>query len=273
VEPPVHRYRIGGLLTVAGCAVVLMHLAPRPEDRTPWLTFVALPLGYGHLLGGLLLARRRAPLRGSVVGFATVSILTALALYCWALPRVEWLLYPMFAVSAWHIFENDLALARAERGRTRVPPIPRSPSVHGIALVLSALLALATLATPIGSVHAIRELGWRPASVPVSAVDLMAAVLMYHAISWIWFLVGRTRQLPPPRATRARARLLWIHLGPLTANALLYATYPSAHQIVAAPSLYLFWSFLHALDTAWRRGLAPSSPHQRGSPWRSRPSR
>jgi hypothetical protein len=273
VEAPVHRYRIGGLLTVAGCAVVLLALAPRPEDRVPWLTLVALPLGYGHLLGALLLARRRVPLRRSVVLFTTVSTLTALALYSWALSRAEWLLYPMFAVSAWHIFENDIALAQAQRRRTSVPPIPRAPGVHGAALVLSAVLALATLATPIGSLHAMRQLGWRPASLPISAVDLVAAVLMYHAISWLWFLFERTRQLPRSMAKRARARLLWIHLGPLTANAVLYATFPSAHQIVAAPSLYLFWSFLHALETAWRRGLAASIPHQGESPCRSRSSR
>jgi hypothetical protein len=254
----VHRHRIGGLLIVAACGLLLTQLAPRPEDRALWLSLIALPLGYGHLLGGLLLTRRPAPLRPPVIAQASVSILTLLALYTWALSRQEWLLYPMFAISAWHIFENDIGLARARRNRARVGPIPRGPRPHLLALALSACLAVAMLATPIGSTHAIRQLGWCPISLPISAIDLAAAVLMYHAISWLWFLVERTGRLPRADAKRARSQLLWIHLGPLSANAVLYVAFPSAHQIVTAPWLYLFWSFLHAIETAWRRGLAPS---------------
>jgi hypothetical protein len=175
----------------------------------------------------------------------------------------------MFAVSAWHIFENDIALARARRKHAGVGPVPRTPGPHLLAIALGASLAVAMLATPIGSALAIRQLGWLPASLPLSAIDLAAAVLMYHAISWLWFLVERSRRLPYPEARRARRRLLWIHLAPLTANSVLFAAFPSAHQLVAAPSLYLFWSFLHALDTAWRRGLAPTSAHRIDSAWHS----
>jgi hypothetical protein len=268
----VHRHRIGALAIVALGGVLVSQLEPSPEDRTLWLTLVALPLGYGHLLGGLLFARRRHTLQASGVAFVTVAVLTLLAVYTWALPHAGWLLYPMFAVSAWHIFENDLALARRSAGLPRPGPIPRRPTPHLVALALSAGLAIAILSTADGTPYAIRLLGWIPARVPISLTDLAAAVLLYHAISWLWFLVERTRELPPADAARARSRLFWIHAAPLATNALLHAALPALQQLVASPSLYLYWSFLHALQTAWRRGLAPPNPALRGVRCRFRSS-
>jgi len=261
----VARHRIGGLAIIAACWAILAALAPRPEDRAPWLGLVALPLGYGHLLGGLVLARRASPPRPLSIAFWTTSVAALLAGYGWALARVEWLPYPMYAVSAWHIFENDIALGRARADRRGPGPVPRRPGPHLVAVALSAALAATLLGTPIGSTHAVRQLGWLPPSVPIAAVDLASALLMYHAVSWLWFLAERTRRLPRAEARRARARLAWVHLVPLGANAALYAAFPAAHRIVAAPSLYVFWSVLHAFETAWRRGLARRTPH-RGPP-------
>jgi hypothetical protein len=228
----------------------------------PWLTLVALPIGYGHLLGGWLSARKRMPLGGLEAAFAFVSVLTLLCAYTWAL-HVEELrfsvLVPMLLISGWHIVENDLALRRASRDETRLQPISRSGRQHAGALAVTGLLGLLALATPDGAFYLDLSFGVAPPFQLTTLPILVTAVLMYHAISFVLFSLDRAKGMEPVDARRVRRRLFWIHALPLAGNACLYLALPRVHFTVAAPTLYLFFSVLHAFQTAAVRGLAPRS--------------
>jgi hypothetical protein len=256
-----HRIRS---LVIIGAGLALLHaLVPDAGARETSLYLVALPIGYGHLLGSCLFARARMRPTGLEAAFASSSALTLLCGYTWAL-HVEALqlvvLAPMLLVSAWHVVENDLALARAYRSELRLDPIPRDAAHHAIALVATAVLGLLALATPTGAYYLTRQWG---AALPfqlTTVPDLATAVLMYHAVSWILFFVDRAKALPEPEASRLRWRLLWLHAVPLALNAGLYLWVPAVHVYAAAPTLYLFGSVLHVVQTACVRGLEPRPP-------------
>ncbi len=252
----IHRAR--SLVPVAAGLALLHALVPEAAARETWLALVALPIGYGHLLGGWLFARSRKRWTGLDAAFAGASILSLLCAYTWAL-HVEavrlFVLGPMLLISAWHIVENDLALAWAYRNGMRLRPVPRSAAHHAIVLVATALLVVLALATPTGAYYLHLTFDARPPILLTTIPDLATAVLMVHAVSWIFFFLDRANALPALRATRLRRRLFWLHGLPLGANAILYACLPGIHFYVASATLYLFWSVLHTFQTAWVRGV------------------
>ncbi len=243
-------------LLAVGCGLLSASLMSAPHG----LLLVAVPLGYGHLFGAWLFARRRARLIGLDTAFAAVSLLTLLCAYTWAL-QVEalrfFVLVPMLLLSGWHIAENDLALGRADREQMRLGPIPRDARRHTSALGVTALLGLGALATPDGAFYLQLYFGVAPPFVLTTLPELATAVLMYHAASFVLFSLERARRMPPTAARRLRWRLFQVHALPLAANAFLYCALPSLHSYLAAPTLYLFFSVLHALHTAALRGVEP----------------
>ena len=196
--------------------------------------------------------------------FVAVGVLNLLAAYIWALhaPSLQLpVLVPMLLVSAWHIAENDVALSRAYREGLRLGAVPQAARHHLLAAGWTAGVGALALSTPSGAQVALLHFG--RVVVPTQAVfsidELATAVLLYHAVSWLVFFEDRARALPAAAARQLRGRLLAIHAAPLCLNGALYLGLPSVHFDVAAPTLYLFWSVLHAVQTAYVRGLEPSA--------------
>ncbi len=263
-----HRAR--SLATVATGIAVLHALVPEAAARETWLTLVALPIGYGHLFGGWLFARSRMRLTGLEGAFAGASILSLLCAYTWALhvETIRWfVLVPMLLISAWHIVENDLALARAYRDGMRLRPLPRSAADHATALAAMGTLVVLAIATPTGAYTLHLAFDARPPILLTTIPDLATAVLMVHAVSWIFFFLDRANALPALRATRLRRRLFWLHGLPLGVNAILYAYLPGIHFHVASATLYLFWSVLHAFQTALVRRIQPRASASAALAW------
>ncbi len=260
---PVRPRRIRSLCIV-GAGMALLHaLAPDAATREAWLYLIALPIGYGHLLGGWLFARSRMRMTGLGAAFVLVSVLTLLCAYTWVLHLEAlrfFVLVPMLLISGWHIVENDLALGRAYGEGMRLPPIPRGGMPHALALGVTALLGLVALATPDGAFYLTLYLG-APLPFQLTTVpDLVTAVLMYHAVSFVLFSLDRAKGMLRADARRLRRRLFWVHALPLAANAGLYFALPRVHFYLAAPTLYLFFSVLHAFQTAAVRGVEVRRP-------------
>lgn len=266
------RNRLLTLAWVGSCLGLLHAFAPAAPERVVWLYLLALPLGYGHLLGAAVFARSRRVSSGAppasrrlAAAFAASSALSLLALYAWSLgvrALVPWVVVPMLLLSVWHIVENDLALGRAYRSGLRLGPLVRSPRHQLLALVPTAGVGIAALATEEGAVIARAwfgaTLGVRLPIVPLD--ELVAAVLIYHAVSWLIFFEDRARALAASGVfdgARLRRSVLALHAGPLVLNAALYWWLPALYVWVASPLLYLFWSALHALHTAALRGFEP----------------
>jgi hypothetical protein len=260
-----------GVLCFVG---VLREIAPDPARRAVWLYLVALPIGYGHLIGGLWFARRRLAglvpqgvSRGLFAAFALVSVANLFAAYTWALhspAAAPLVLVPMLLFSAWHIVENDLALGRSYREGLELVPLQAGSRDHATAVGLTGLLGLTALLTPEGAVFGREWLGWRVAFLaPFSLDELVTAVLLYHAASWVLFFLDRARGLArrAPREARLLRRRLWlVHAVPLALNALLFFLAPALYVWVASPALYLFWSVLHAVQTALVRAARAPQP-------------
>ncbi len=228
-------------------------LAPEPDRREAWTYLVALPLGYGHLIGAALAARDSRPgsrLRSGLVALVWLALFAA---YTRALqsPLLTGLLAaPMLVVSAWHIVENDLALARVPRADLGLPALRWSPAELARVAAVTLLLAAAALTTPSGRQWSLLWLGWAaPALRGPTLADLAGAVLLYHALSFLAFVGARLRRI----GRRRRRILLLSHALPCALNPLLYFWMDALHALVASPALYLFWSFAHALGTAVRR--------------------
>jgi len=266
------RNRLLALASVGAFLGLLRWLAPAAAERAVWLYLIALPLGYGHLIGAAVFSRSRIGRTGGERGsrwlssaFAGSTVLTLLAGYTWALhssvlqPLV---LAPMLLLSAWHIVENDLALGRAYRDALRLGAVTRALRHHGIALALTAGVGLTALSTAEGALFSRVYLGdllVRPQEW-LTLDELASGVLLYHAVSWLLFFEDRARALRRRAAldtARLRRRVFGLHAAPLALNAALYLWLPSVHFYVAAPALYLFWSVLHAIHTAAVRGLEP----------------
>lgn len=259
------RNRALSALLVLGFVAAVRAVAP--GEREVCLYLVALPIGYGHLIGGLWFARARLRERlpedlpaWLVAASALLGVANLLAAFSWALhvpALLPWVLVPMLLVSAWHIVENDLALGEAYGRGLELHAVRASAARHAAALAASVLVGATALLTPEGSVFASAWLGLAlPAPLPFGIDELATAVLMYHALSWLCFSWERSRALARRKgreALRLRRRLVALHGVPLALNALLYFLAPAVHSYVAAPSLYLFWSVLHAFQTAWVR--------------------
>jgi len=271
-EAGMGRNRALALGIVGAFLGLLRWLAAAPDERVAWLYLVALPLGYGHLLGALVFARRRTQgwsrqgeSSALFRAFIGSSVLTLLAAYSWALhaPVLQPLvLGPMLMLSAWHIVENDLALGRAYRIGLRLGPVTRAVRHHGIALALTVSVGVAALSTREGLEFA--RVFFGRSLVPVQSWlmldELATGVLLYHAVSWLIFFEDRACALAnrsAAEAARLRRRVLALHALPLALNAALYLWLPAIHFYVAAPTLYLFWSVLHAIQTAAVRGFEP----------------
>lgn len=129
-----------------------------PIDRAQAQYLFVITLGYGHLIGGAVFSRRRleslapaAAPRALVASFRLVSLATLFVGYGLLLNAWRSLLFALFAVSVWHIVENDLAVEGAYRHRLQLGPLPRDLGHHALAIGLTALvsaLAQATLAHP-----------------------------------------------------------------------------------------------------------------------------
>ncbi len=253
-------------LAVATVFVALLHVVEAdPDGREQWLYLVALPLGYGHLLGGLLFARRRivALLRPAPIGVACAigvsGTLTLLAVYTWVLQSP--LLGPLVVVallfvSAWHIVENDLELSRAYRNRLMLSAIRHTRQEWAVIAGAVALLSAAALATPSGASLSSYYIGTTILPPVATVADLATLVLLYHAASWVQFFRDRARNASQPEATALRWRLFWLHVLPLSVNAVAYAWIDPLFVFISMPTLYLFWSSLHAFQTAWVRSSA-----------------
>ena len=90
--------------------------------------------------------------------------------------------------------------------------------------------------------------------------ELSAAFLLYHTVSWLLFFEDRARALASGRPPRPRVCAVACSRSSgfrLLLNAALYSGCLRSHVYVAAPALYFFWSALHAIHTAWVRGLEP----------------
>ena len=266
------RNRLLALAIVGAFLGLLRWLAPAPAERAVWLYLVALPLGSGHLIGAAVFSRSRSGRTGGTrvsrsiaSAFAASTVLTLVAGYTWALSSSvlqPLVLAPMLLLSAWHIAENDLALGRAYRDALRLGALTRALGHHGIALALTAGVGVAALSTAEGALFSRAYLGdllVRPQAW-LALDELASGVLLYHAVSWLLFFEDRARSLARKSAAETaclRRRVIALHALPLALNAALYLWLPGVHFYVAAPALYLFWSVLHAIQTAAVRGLEP----------------
>ena len=117
------RNRVLALAVVGAFLGLLRWLAPAPAERAAWLYLVALPLGYGHVIGAAVFSRSRAPRsqgRGRsrllLAAFVGSGLLTLALAYTWALRSTAlqpFVLGPILLLFGWHIVENDLALGRS----------------------------------------------------------------------------------------------------------------------------------------------------------------
>ncbi|MBW2241160.1 MAG: hypothetical protein JRH01_04175 [Deltaproteobacteria bacterium] len=234
-------------------------LWPDPGERSAWIYRCVTTFGYGHLIGAAWFGRRlfgtlRPPPVSPILwrAFVLTTVAVLLGVYSWSLHRAPGLILFFFGVSAWHIAENDLALGQAYRNGGRLPGLSRPWSGHLRALGVTSIVVVAGLATP--------ELGWTPLmgfpwSGP-SLSDVFAAVTGYHLVSWVRFIIDRTRWSDDTSARRQRRDLIAVHVLPLAACLALLEIGERAAPIEAlvfGPGIYLFWSVLHVLQTAVTR--------------------
>lgn len=249
---------------VVGFIGLLHSVEPSPEARDRWLYLVALPMGYGHLAGalvsargrlGLLLVRRPVCLHWLL---AASSILTLFASYGWVLQHGTLgplVVAGLLGISAWHIVENDLALGDAYRNglamRRGGNEARRRLEVSGGV----GLLVMAALFTPEGGRYAVELSGFDPLPPLLSVVDLATAVLLYHAVSWVFFFCDRARRSGGPGRHRILASLALLHAAPFVLNGACYLWAESVFSFLSMPTVYLFWSTLHAFQTSAVRRL------------------
>jgi hypothetical protein len=248
------------LAIVASAMIAAGLLAPDAATARRWLFFVALPVGYGHLLAALWFSRHKMPARGIDVALLGSCLVTALCAYCaalYGLPRFACLAALLFA-SVWHTVENDLQLARAYLSGLRLGPMPRAARHHALALAGTLLVGGAALATQDGATFLRLNIGTALPVTFASLDDVALAVILYHEMSWLLFFLDRALRLPGSMRRAARWRLFWWHALPLTIGALAYQWLPAFWGYAISLHLYLFWSAAHVLHTAWVRGLEPA---------------
>ena len=242
-------------LAVASILACLRALYPSPEERAAASYALVLTIGYGHLLGALLGGRHKfaaalpAPLAnatGLILLASSVPLL--LHTYVITLAALPALLWPLLAVSTWHICENECAIAEAHGGRLGSPwrgwrrqIVPAAATA--LVLFVSAAALPAEDRIPLGRLAlSLPDLTSRG----VEFADVFAATTLFHLLSWL--RVG----------TRRRSGLvLRVHVGvALLCGGVL--TIPGegiarAREAVFSPGLYLFWSALHVAQTSLGR--------------------
>ena len=119
------RNRMLALAIVGAFLGLLRWLAPAPAERAVWLYLIALPLGYGHVIGAAVFSRSRSQAtRGAreargccSSAFVGSSLLTpARSSTPGRSARTTlqpFVLGPILLLFGWHIVENDLALGRS----------------------------------------------------------------------------------------------------------------------------------------------------------------
>ena len=232
--------------------LVASHLAVRQaEARSHAQYLFVITLGYGHLLGAALGARRRArasPLGGS---FVVVTIVVGFALYREGVDAWPGLAFPLLALSVWHFTENDVAMARALRTGAALGPLPWSRRAHAAPLVVALGIVAAALAA---------------APEPGLLGDLFAAATLFHLVGWLLFLIAR--------GTSAW-RLFALHVPAFALSGGLLAASPDAvpwlREWLTSPAVYLYWASLHVVDTLLLRGVARRRPSRVAErmPWPS----
>jgi hypothetical protein len=276
-------------VSLASVAVFLLatHASLADADTRASVQYLfVVTLGYGHLLGAVLLPRARpAPAssgssRALLVSFLVVSALTGFAAYAWVVGRAPTLMLPLLAVSAWHTVENDLAIGRAYANGLRVGPLPRGWTHHVVSLAVTGLVVLlgtrteswGELAQSLGRSQRDRaasvtagQTRWPPFVGRLDLPDLFVLVTLHHLLSWLILLADRVRALRAVGRGDEAARLLrllaGVHLAPALVCVLLLALPSpragSLHLFVFGPAVYLYWSVLHVVQTIWRRGIEP----------------
>jgi membrane protease YdiL (CAAX protease family) len=255
--------RAATVVLVALFLVVTRLWLPDPETRARWQYFFVVTLGYGHLLGAAVFAHLRRPRDPVRAAFVATSALTLLFAYAWLAERIEGFFLPLLFASIWHTVENDLALGAAYRNGLRHGALARAPAVHLTALGLSILVAVVS----IWALHSADPFA------AIGFADLFAASTLYHLFSWLVLLGDRIRRAAG-RGDRAAARTLvvrlaWVHL-PIAGICIALQAVPAAalapvRELVFSPAVYLFWSFLHVVQTTVSRGL-PARRRDRALP-------
>lgn len=251
------RNRTCALASVALATLAARLLAPDLAAARYALFCIALPVGYGHLLGALWFSRHKMPSRALDLALLGSCLLTALCAYAGALrgpAQFACLLLLLFA-SVWHTAENDLQLGRAYRDGLRLGPLPRDARHHALALAGTLLVGSTALATPDGFAFLKLHTG---AALPVwfaSLDDIAIAVILYHEISWLLFFLDRARRLPAAARRPLRWQLFGLHAFPVALGALCGQWLPVIWSAALSLHLYLFWSAAHVLQTAWTRGI------------------
>ncbi len=225
---------------------------------------------YGHIVGAAIfsLPRHRLSLvartdRLLVAAFSLVSLLVLFGLYASALHVTELrapLLVAMLALSLWHIVENDFELGRAYRTRMQLGAIrfdrSSAPRIVAGLVIVTAIV----LCTPSG-IQLSEFLIGRPPLLSRALVldDFVVFVVLYHAVSWIVFLLDRARaseELTSSDYAQLKRRLAWLHLAPVVPFISLSFWFEPIYLYIAAPGLYVFFSIAHTLHTATLRGVA-----------------
>lgn len=246
------RNRLLSAAAASATAVGLILLVTSPERRILAAYAVITTLGYGHLLGAarpLERIRRWTPPGASPwlpAAFLAASIAAAYLAYRALLAAEPRAVALLFALSAWHSWENDRALGPAYARRGLPGPTRASP--------------WAALAVAAGAVAA------GPFLFGVEGSDLEVALFVlptaYHLASWLVLTADRMRWLGeagrPEAARRLRRRVVACHGAALLPAAISLAAPESGPALLAGALLslpvYLFATALHILDTSTRRG-------------------
>jgi hypothetical protein len=269
-----------GRIRTASASAVALYLAaaafavPEPGARAALHYALVAALGYGHLIGAWRPRLRRRGWLGSAA--LVVGIGNLLGLYALALSRWPFFAILLLGLSAWHTVENDLAFAHAWRRGHRLGPLPRRPGVQlGCAAATLAVIAVTRASLTdeeLGPLAAAPLVTWSGRLVAGAArglphfADVFAALTLHHLVSWLLLLgqqVAGAARRDAAEAWGLARRIGSAHALPL---ALLLALGAAPGQesarlraLLVAPSLYLFFSSLHVLQTAWARGLEARS--------------
>lgn len=234
------RFRLVTLSVVAAFLVVSHLACEEAEARSYGQYLFVITLGYGHLLGAALGARRAARASPLTRAFVATTIASGFALYVEGVTAWPGLAFTLLALSVWHFTENDVAMAGALRRGTALRPLPRNGRAQLLPLAVAAAIVAAALAVS-----------------PDSGLlgDLFSAATLFHLVGWLVFLSARGA---------SPLRLLAVHAPAFVLCGLLLAWPSNAarelREWVFSPAIYLYWASLHVAHTLLQRGGAPPPP-------------
>ncbi len=254
--------RVAAAGAVAAVLFALRAAVPEPVERGMAIYLLVVSLGYGHLIGGALFARRSERPRGSRIasgGLVAATLLSGFGVYIAAVAAAPVLALPLLALSIWHAVENDLALT--PEGARPIAPLPLGWGHHasslGLSIALAALFVAAIPAEVLSSRPAlpIDLSGW------IRFEEIFGAWTLYHLVSWLAVAVARARQ-----SGRPLTGLVAVHALPgVVCAGLLYLPLDWSHplrQLVFAPAAYLYWAAAHVVQTHWARRPPPRASRQ-----------